>query len=358
MFRVKKTKKYEQDDRATLDKLHTKHASGFDISDLRKEILQLEMSGSLSADDKKHLEELKQELEIRKEEWKRYYLENGDILTAYYDVSSQESININSFFQDHKKLNTSNPDATGGLSKEKLLEQYLIRNEKQHIPKSMNENTEYQDCPGCGARCEDQYSDGLYVCSACGTQQNVMTVSDTPSYREPHHEKHNFNYRRINHFTEIMNQIQAKETTEIPAHIMDKIQAEIKKQRITDVSRLQRDDIRAILRKIGEDDYYEHSQFIISRLTGKPPSPLPHHIVEKMNILFNEAQSLWFVHRPQHRSNFIGYNYVIYKLFELLELDEFKQYCPLLKTRDKLVEYDHVWRNICKDLRWEFIPTV
>lgn len=346
MFRVKKGKKHEQDTRSTLDKLHTNVIeSRFDTAELQNKLK--------STTDPTERATLESEIKRRQEAWKEYYLKNGNILLKYYDDKQTNAITVDSFFQEKKPSNSFNQ--TG---KEQLLESYLKHTETNYIPKTMYSSEEAQLCPGCGSTYEDMYSDGLYVCSRCGTQQNVMTVSDVPSYKEPHHEKQNFNYRRINHFTEIMNQIQAKETTEISPEVMEKIQAEIRKQRITDVSKLQRDDIRAILRKINEDDYYEHSQFIISRLTGKPPPPIPPHILEKMNTLFNEAQSLWFVHRPNHRSNFIGYNYVIYKLFELLDLDDYKQYCPLLKTRDKLVEYDHVWRNICKDLKWEFIPTV
>ena len=197
---------------------------------------------------------------------------------------------------------------------------------------------------------------GVSVCLQCGAETGLL--SSDAGGRDVFRDKHNFNYRRINHFTEIMNQIQAKETTDISAELMSQILLELKKMRITNMALITREQIRGILKKIGKDSYYDHVHYIMVHLSGRNPNPLSSTDIERLNERFNEAQSYWFVHRPDHRRNFIGYNYVVYKLFELLELDEFKQYCPLLKTRDKLVEYDHVWRNICRDLRWEFYPTV
>ena len=34
------------------------------------------------------------------------------------------------------------------------------------------------------------------------------------------------------------------------------------------------------------------------------------------------------------------------------------QFFPLLKSTEKLYAQDQIWKKICKDLRWEFIPSV
>ena len=40
-----------------------------------------------------------------------------------------------------------------------------------------------------------------------------------------------------------------------------------------------------------------------------------------------------------------------------LELDDLLQYFPLLKSPQKLMEQDQVWKKFCKYLKWEFYPT-
>lgn len=53
-----------------------------------------------------------------------------------------------------------------------------------------------------------------------------------------------------------------------------------------------------------------------------------------------------------------GHRYTLYKFCELLGEDDYLQYFPLLKSNEKLYAQDQIWKKICKDLRWEFIPSV
>jgi hypothetical protein len=43
---------------------------------------------------------------------------------------------------------------------------------------------------------------------------------------------------------------------------------------------------------------------------------------------------------------------------ELLGEDQYLPHFPLLKSAQKLYEQDKIWRCICGELRWEFIPSV
>jgi hypothetical protein len=63
-------------------------------------------------------------------------------------------------------------------------------------------------------------------------------------------------------------------------------------------------------------------------------------------------------HCPTERKNFLSYSYVLYKFCELLSEDEYLPLFPLLKSKEKLFQQDCIWRQICKELRWEFIPTI
>ena len=89
----------------------------------------------------------------------------------------------------------------------------------------------------------------------------------------------------------------------------------------------------------------------------KPPVMTP-ELEEKLCTLFMEIQRPYAKYCPEDRVNFLNYYYTIYKLCELLEEDEFLSYFPMLKDREKRIEQDAIWKNICEDLNWEFIPTV
>ena len=37
---------------------------------------------------------------------------------------------------------------------------------------------------------------------------------------------------------------------------------------------------------------------------------------------------------------------------------DFLPFFPMLKDRDKRIEQDEIWKQICSELDWEFIPTL
>ena len=43
---------------------------------------------------------------------------------------------------------------------------------------------------------------------------------------------------------------------------------------------------------------------------------------------------------------------------ELLDQTQFLDYFPMLKDREKRIDQDDIWRQICNELNWEFIPTI
>ena len=71
-----------------------------------------------------------------------------------------------------------------------------------------------------------------------------------------------------------------------------------------------------------------------------------------------EIQKPYSKYCPNQRVNFLNYYYVLYKLCELLKEDEYLPHFYMLKDQVKRMEQDEIWKNICKELEWEFIPTL
>ncbi|NBN99744.1 MAG: hypothetical protein EBV19_10980, partial [Flavobacteriia bacterium] len=179
--------------------------------------------------------------------------------------------------------------------------------------------------------------------------------SDKPSYKEPPKEASFYAYRRINHFREILAQVQAKETTQIDDSIITAIENQIHKERIT-LDQLTDAKAKEILKKLGYNKYYEHIPFIKEKLGIKPPVMTP-ELEETLCNLFMETQGPYARFCPDERVNFLNYYYTVYKLCELLGQTQYLPYFPMLKDRDKRIEQDEIWKKICKELNWEFIPT-
>ena len=71
-----------------------------------------------------------------------------------------------------------------------------------------------------------------------------------------------------------------------------------------------------------------------------------------------DIQKPYAKHCPDDRVNFLNYYYVLYKMCELLGEVKFLPFFPMLKDPVKRIEQDEIWKKICKELKWEFVPTI
>lgn len=290
-----------------------------------------------------------------------YYLRNADIMLKYYGTSEKsQTVHMNPSDQNTfmKYLAPAVVSDNVQVSKKQLFEEYASRMKLNTGTEVEEKNVTVEHCDRCNIAREELLEEGILVCPSCGSEEYMMVVSDYPSFRDPPKERNNYAYKKINHLNEILNQFQAKESTIIPDEIMNEVVLEIKKQRIQNVAELTEKEIREILKKLNRSKYYEHATHILSRLNGNPPPTITPEIEEKIRAMFQEIQAPFLLYCPDDRTNFLSYSYILYKFFELLELDEYKVYFPLLKSRDRLIQHDQIWKKICDYLKWEYIQSV
>ena len=198
--------------------------------------------------------------------------------------------------------------------------------------------------------------EGILVCTSCSRVIPYLIENEKPSYKEPPKEVCFYAYKRINHFKEILAQFQGKETTQIPLDVIENIKLQIKKERI-ELPQITNAKTKEILKKLGYNKYYEHIPFIKDKLGIKPPIMSP-ELEETLCNLFVELQSPYSKFCPDDRVNFLNYYYTAYKLCELLGEEQYLEFFPMLKDPEKRMEQDEIWKKICLDLDWEFIPTI
>jgi hypothetical protein len=167
-----------------------------------------------------------------------------------------------------------------------------------------------------------------------------------------------FSYKRINHFNEWLQQVQAKENHEISQKVLDGVMLELYRQRVTDLQAITPKKVREVLKTLKLRKAYEHVAQITSRLTGGKPLRVPAEVEEMCRLMFIAVQPAFEKHCPKDRKNFLSYSYCLFKFFQLLGYDEFLDSFTLLKGRDKLAKQDEIFKKICEELDWEFVPSV
>ena len=243
------------------------------------------------------------------------------------------------------------PEPKPKCSRAKLYENYLCivnSTTKGNIPKN-NKCTD-PACPGEKIICQN---DGYITCNTCGMSELSFMITEKPNYKEPTQDTGVYAYKRINHLTEIISQLQAKESTDIPPKVFESILREIKKRKI-DKYDLDIFKLRRILKKLNYRKYYEHVPHILQIINGKEPPNFSRMHEMKIKKMFKEIQKPFAIFCPKNRKNFLNYSYVLHKFCELLDLDEYIGYFPLLKNNAKLLQHDKIWRNICGYMRWFF----
>ena len=284
-----------------------------------------------------------------------YFSSNADVETTPTNIVVEEKR-----VEPSKIEKASDVRNDIGFRRDKALEQYLTALNpdsllyENSIANSISED--YGNCPLCEA--EMFFNETFLDCPTCGFRDCILIDSEKPSYKDPPREMSYYAYKKINHLNEWLAQFQAKETTEISPAVLDLIRAELKKERITDMSKLKASKLKEVIKKLKLNRCYDHVAHVLNRLNGISAPVLSREVEEKLRFMFKEIQFSFVKHCPKKRSNFLSYSFVLYKFCELLELDEYLPCFPLLKSREKLYMQDKIWQKICEDMRWEFIRTV
>ena len=299
---------------------------------------------------------------------KNYFLDNSKYIFDYFEnkknISSgiSSTINIsnknkilNSFFKIKQDETTNNVNVNENKNNN-IVQKYLSNIDDSFL--DVNSFVCQTDiCQICNKGelipLEDE---GILICNKCSRSIPYLIENEKPSYKEPPKEVCFYAYKRINHFKEILAQFQGKETTQIPSEVIENIKLQIKKERI-ELNEITNSKTKEILKKLGYNKYYEHIPFIKAKLGIKPPIMSP-ELEETLCNLFIELQSPYSKYCPDDRVNFLNYYYTACKLCELLGEEKYLLLFPLLKDREKRIEQDNIWRKICKELDWEFIPTI
>jgi len=296
------------------------------------------------------------ELDTRKNELE-YYENTMDILLNYYTNTSKTKtdnstiIDINDLFKKKEIINQT-------VDKSKLYDKYMKIVHNVNTRKTKNVYIP-KICNNCKVEKVLHINEGYLICTSCGDSEPILIESDKTNFKDSTNTETKASaYKRINHLSEILNQLQAKESTEIDPEVYIRIKAELQVQRIYDYSTLDHATIRKILKKLKLNKYYEHIYYIINNINGIPPPTISREQEENIKKIFKDIQKPFALYKPKKRKSLSNYNHIIYKICELLEYDDLLPLFPLLKSRKNLEERDILWEKICKYKNYQFIPSI
>ncbi len=318
-----------------LERLKKIGGKNYEISNLEKEI--------------KKIQEKEEEID--------YYFNTSEILNKYFLLDSGEE----------KEENTE--------SKYELIKKYYeVLNLQTPKEYAINLKVDNTCCKFCKAEnsLTDCDENGV-VCRSCGVVEKGSFISDSLSYKDKQTTEYTvvLDYKRVDYFKQWLNQIQAKEQTDIPTEVIDTIVLQIKTERIKNISNISILTMKKILKKTNNSKYYEHIPFLINHINKVPQLNIPVYIESKLIAMFEAIQAPWEEVKTKERKNFFSYPYTLHKFCQILGLVEYLPYFPLLKSREKLYKQDVIWKKIIEcmrnrqnnnplleDVEWVFISSI
>ena len=242
--------------------------------------------------------------------------------------------------------------------KTKYLSIVLDNNTSRFIKNNKNKNEEIEK----KCLCENfkiEINEGYYTCYICGLVYGIyIDCSFNHTSYESLRDVTRINeqiYEKKNHFMEIWTQKQAKQNTVLPKNVMDAIYEQIKRRRIKDLTKIDEKIIKEFLKRTNNAQYYEQSYCILKEINNETELNFNDKLTNKVFYMFLEYEKAYEETKDINRKSSISYNYVIHKILELLNCNDYKKRFNLPKDINKIIEYDIIWKKICNLNNWNFI---
>lgn len=196
------------------------------------------------------------------------------------------------------------------------------------------------------------------VCHICGrTERLVGLVFEDEQfyYQEDQRSKHG-SYISADHCKKWLDNIQAREKTEINKKILCNIHNYITINKINPED-LTTDLMRSILKVLQYTKYNDNVNLIKKLITGVAPPQLNEIEMQHVILWFNKIMAIYNSIKCKNRSNCPNHQYFIFKILDHI-LDHWEPddknlllKCIHLQSNSTLVKNDGLWKEICIKLK-------
>lgn len=294
-------------------------------------------------------------------------LENNDPFTEYICITQKIideymkllTIPVNiSFF----KKNNENSEIEE--KKECLLDQFLNIAKKYISIKTFKRETVRKVSCECGNNNDFTHTENTITCEICGMEINIYTIQTNFKDIDRVNLNQKYKYSKRVYFRDTVNRYEGKQNKKIEKDVYDDLeQWFVKHNLLTENenfhkkhSRITKEHIYMSLSETGHNLHYEDINLIHYQFTGVSCPDISNIRTE----LFEDFDKVMTIYDSLQtdRINSLNSQYILYQLLRRRKIKVNESYFGMLKTRDRLIDYDEIYKQICLKLEWTFIPTV
>ncbi len=235
-----------------------------------------------------------------------------------------------------------------------------LANKIKHIVQQFNNikldfkpSEEMLDYCECGNIMQVMTGSSEMVCDNCGYLYELKgtVFSDEQFYSQEGTRYKHAGYEPSKHCKCWLERIQARETNTINKKQLNRIEACIRRDGITNKKRITIEQLRRYLKDTGLTELNEHVALIKRLITGIAPPQLTYAETQDITNSFSKAVKAYNIIRPSNKSNMLFYPFLLWKLIEM-HVSEYSKRKSLLsfihlQGTQTLIQNDQIWASIC-----------
>lgn len=256
---------------------------------------------------------------------------------------------------------------TQSINRETLLDEYIsAMNGVTDMFSNKKPSQDFFRCDSCREHMESDPVRSLLICCKCGLTKDWQDP-DLPQWSDEVDFSKTYRYKKLGYFIEHLYRMEARECTTIPETVINNVLMKLREKRVKSNESIEKKMIKGILKELDMTNYYDNINSILRTISGKEAPKFPEDLEDKLICMFMRTLEPFEKYKSiiPSRNNYLSYPYAIRKLLEIIAKEEnnpsilkFKEYFGLLKSRDKTWEHERVWKNICRENNWPFIPSI
>lgn len=198
--------------------------------------------------------------------------------------------------------------------------------------------------------------DAQRVCPRCGEATFFQEMTKGDMISQGYCSASSYLYKRHNHFKTCLKRTQGKETTSISPDVIVLVKNELAKMRIYDMNEVDHLRVKAILKKLRQSKYYNNCVQITTIVTGKVSPQMSQEQEDCLMQMFERIQKPFEkIIQGKNRQNMLSYSFLIHKFLQIMNWDEFLPFFPLLVSSDKIQVQDSIWKELCREVGFEYL---
>lgn len=274
------------------------------------------------------------------------------------------AVPVNISFSGKKKDNTQD------TKKNELLDKFLDI-AKKYIPVKPHKKEQKKKVTcDCGNTTSFEYTENTITCELCGLEEKIYTIQTNFKDIDRVNLSQKYKYSKRVYFRDTINRYEGKQNKTINPKVYCDIENWFQRHNLLKLEPCEKnsetwnarhvgitkDHLYMALSETGNNLHYEDINLLYSYFTGKS-CPDISHIRDKVIEDFDKVMVV-YDSLEVDRVNSLNSQYILYQLLKKHKVKVHVGDFGMLKTRERLIEYDEIYSKICEKLEFSFFPTV